>query len=132
MRIPPDVAIGLSVNAVTFTIPDAVFQTFAGTFFTFLGCRVNRSAVTGESKAFKVDQPCFSRMVQEKGTEDLKEPGTCVHVSWRLLFELFKEVFDGDLFDRRSFFFFALWLFWLFFRWMSSDRKIILIAAPEA
>ena len=131
MGIPSDIAVRLSINAVTFTIPDAVFQTVAGPLFTLLSCSVNRSAVTSESKAFKVDQPCFGRMVQEKGAEDFKEPGTCVHVSWRLLFEFFKEVFDGDLFDRRSFFFFALWLFGFFFGRANGICKVIFVAAPK-
>ena len=109
MRIPSDVAVGLSVYAVTFTVPDSVFQTVAGTFFTLLCCRVNGGAVTGESKAFKVDQSHFSRAVQEKGTENFKKSGTCIHVGRRFLFEFFKEFFHSDFFDRRSFFFFTFW-----------------------
>lgn len=51
MGIPSDAAVGLAVDTVIATVPDAVFEAVAGTLLTFPGGSVDGGAVPGKGEA---------------------------------------------------------------------------------
>ena len=64
MGIPSNVTVGLAVDAVAYTVPNALFQAAAGTLSAFLCGSIDGGAVIGKGK--DVDQPVLYRAAEEK------------------------------------------------------------------
>lgn len=71
--IPPDVTVRLGKVAVAVTVGNAFFCTVADTVSAFPGRGNNRSAVTGNGKGVRINQPVFDRLFQEFPVIDLKK-----------------------------------------------------------
>ena len=130
--IPSDVTVGLAVDTVTFTVPNSFFKASAGTFFAFLSGGVNRRAVTGNGKIHEVNEAVPVGFQEKKVLEYLEKAEAWLHILRRILFEFFKEIPDGELFDRRCLFPFFLWLFGFFLWRMNIGQEVVIIRKPEA
>ena len=100
--IPADVTVRLSVDTVAAAVPDSLFETVAGTFFTLLCGSVDRGAIPGEGKAGKTDQSVLYRAFKEQPFKNIIKPFTGSHILWRM------ELFYGVLLHRQSLFSFPI------------------------
>lgn len=99
--IPADVTVGLSVDTVAAAVPDSLFETAAGTFFTLL-CSSVGGAIPGEGKVGKSDQSVLYRAFKEQPFKNIIKPFTGSHILWRM------ELFYGVLLHRQSLFSFPI------------------------
>ena len=54
--IPSDVTVRLAIKTVTLAVPEAFFQTVAGTLFAFPCGSIDRGAIPGQGKIKKIDE----------------------------------------------------------------------------
>lgn len=132
VRIPANVAVGLVVDTVALTVPDALFKAVAGAGLTLSGAGIDRRSITGDCEMIQVDKSLVDGNIQELGFKDLKQSGSRMELFWRLYFELGQEVIDSDFFYRRGLFPFFIRLFGLLFWRVNRIRDVIAIRKPQS
>ena len=100
--IPADVAVGLVVDPVALTVPDALFQAVAGAGLTLSCTSIDRCPIAGDSQVIQVNKPLIDGSIQELGFEDFKQACSWVELFGRFCFESGQEATDGDFLCRWS------------------------------
>ena len=70
VRIPANVAVGLVVDTVALTVPDALFKAVAGAGLTLSGAGIDRRSITGDCEMIQVDKSLVDGNIQELGFKD--------------------------------------------------------------
>ena len=129
--IPSDVTVRLAIKTVTLAVPEAFFQTVAGTLFAFPCGSIDRGAIPGQGKIKKIDEAGLYGAVKEKSFKNAVKHLAGSHIRWRKEVKLFKQVFNSGFFHRRGFFPFFVRFFRLFLLRMDRIREVIVIRKPE-
>lgn len=109
--IPADVAVGLVIDSVAFTVPNALFQAVAGTGLTLSCTSIDRCSITRNSQIIQINKSLIDGSIQEPGFENLKQACSWIELFGRFYFESVQEVIDGDFLYRWSLFPFFVRLF---------------------
>ncbi len=128
---PADVAVGLVIDPVALTVPDALFQTVAGAGLTLSCTDIDRCSITGNSQVIQVNKPLIDGSIQELGFENLKQACSWMELFGRFYFESVQEVIDGDFLYRWSLFPFFVRLFWLLLGRMDWIGDVIAVRKPQ-
>ena len=126
-----NVTVRLVVNAITFAVADALFQTVTGTCLAFSGTGIDRGTIAGDSEAVQVDKPLADRSIQELRFKDLEQASSRSEVFGRLDFKFLQKIIDSDFFDGRSLFPFFVRFFWFLLRRVYRVRDIVRVREPE-
>lgn len=129
--IPADVAVGLVVDPVALTVPDALFQAVAGAGLTLSCTSIDRCPIAGDSQVIQVNKPLIDGSIQELGFEDFKQACSWVELFGRFYFESGQEVIDGDFLYRWSLFPLFVRLFWLLLGRVDWIRDVIAVRKPQ-
>ena len=129
--IPADVAVGLVIDSVALTVPDALFQTVAGAGLTLSCTSMDRCPIAGDSQVIQVNKPLIDGSIQELGFEDFKQACSWVELFGRFYFESGQEVIDGDFLYRRGLFPLFVRLFWLLLGRVERIRDVTAVRKPQ-
>lgn len=100
--VPADVAVGLVIDSVALTVPDALFQAVAGVGLTLSCTGIDRCSITGNSQVIQVNKPLVDGNSQKLGFENLKQARGWIELFGRFCFESGQEATDGDFLCRWS------------------------------
>lgn len=81
--IPSDVTVRLAIKTVTLAVPEAFFQTVAGTLFAFPCGSIDRGAIPGQGKIKKIDEAGLYGAVKEKSFKMPVKHLAGSHIRWR-------------------------------------------------
>ena len=98
--IPADVAVGLVIDSVALTVPNALFQAVTGAGLTLSCTSIDRCSIAGDSQGIKVNKPLIDGSIQELGFENLKQACSRIELFGRFYFKSGQEVIDGDFLYR--------------------------------
>ena len=129
--IPANVAVGLVIDSVAFTVPDAFFQAVACSGLTLSCTSIDRCSITGNSQVIQVNKPLIDGSIQELGFENLKQARSRSELFGRFYSESGQEAIDGNFLYWWSLSPFFVRLFWLLLGRVDWIRDVITVRKPQ-
>ena len=131
MRIPSNIAVGLGVIPVAFTVGDSQFSAIAQPMLSLLCGGNNGRTVAGKGQRPRVNEAPLYRFLQEQLLKGLEEEGEGLLLRRRLRLELGQQLVNREFLHRNGLFSLLLWLFHLGFWRMLVGGKVVLVELPE-